>query len=560
MENSKILATFAASMKKSVIHLLAIIILLSACGGRRVSERLNDIDSLIVKEHYDSAYSIIDGLKRVTMNDENTAHYYLIITQLGYLTNHPLTSDSLLDLALSYYRKVGNNRKLADAYYYKSIRERNNQNYPRAILFCKEAERLAANNDDVRLQFKIAENLSYLNSLCDNNKLQLHYAQKALAIALKIQNKNWIAYSYSKISYAYAYLDQYDSSYYYADKSIPYVEYVKESDKAKYLANIGLLYVDNNPNKAKYYFEKALEYGEHPGIYEFLADIYDLEGKQDEAYRLWKKALSTSGKHDKDNLLYSILSYDIKHGRLDRVCKNVEEIMAIKDSIITKVKNDTIKDLQLRFDHEVAMHDADKKLITTQRVAMALALLLILMVFYIYFRKRREEMVQKELQMQLYAYTTEIKQLKEAKDNTIAQIKDFESDKDKYSRKIDELEENVKNADVAIKELNKSIRKLLDNEAPKLKLGRELYDSIMTGGTAVEWHSKEENLFNNYYSCINYSSYIKLKKGKRKSNLSPHNLFYLILKDMGKSDDEIRRIMALSPEGLRSLRSRTKPI
>ena len=169
-------------------------------------------------------------------------------------------------------------------------------------------------------------------------------------------------------------------------------------------------------------------------------------------------------------------------------------------------------------------------------------------------------MVQKELQMQLYAYTTEIKQLKEAKDNSIAQIKDFESDKDKYSRKIDELEENVKNADVAIKELNKSIRKLLDNEAPKLKLGRELYDSIMTGGTAVEWHSKEENLFNNYYSCVNYSGFVKLKKVKRKSNLSPHNLFYLILKDMGKSDDEIRRIMALSPEGLRSLRNRTKPI
>jgi len=55
----------------------------------------------------------------------------------------------------------------------------------------------------------------------------------------------------------------------------------------------------------------------------------------------------------------------------------------------------------------------------------------------------KAQLTQKELQMRLYAYTTEIKQLKEVRDNSIAQIKDFESDKDKYSRKINELEEKI---------------------------------------------------------------------------------------------------------------------
>jgi hypothetical protein len=36
-------------------------------------------------------------------------------------------------------------------------------------------------------------------------------------------------------------------------------------------------------------------------------------------------------------------------------------------------------------------------------------------------------------------------------------------------------------------------------------------------------------------------------------------LFYLILKELGYSDEDVRRIMVLSPEGLRSIRSRTKP-
>ena len=52
----------------------------------------------------------------------------------------------------------------------------------------------------------------------------------------------------------------------------------------------------------------------------------------------------------------------------------------------------------------------------------------------------------------------------------------------------------------------------------------------------------------------------RLRKVKRATKLSAHNMFYLILKDMGKSDDEVRRIMTLSPEGLRSIRNRTKPL
>lgn len=86
-----------------------------------------------------------------------------------------------------------------------------------------------------------------------------------------------------------------------------------------------------------------------------------------------------------------------------------------------------------------------------------------------------------------------------------------------------------------------------------------LYDHIMGGGTAINWNYKEETLFNNYYAATNYQKYNRLRKVERNAKLSAHNMFYLILKDLGKDDDEIRRIMALSPEGLRTIRNRTKP-
>ena len=545
---------------KKIIYLFAILLMLIACEDTRVSKKLDQIDSLIVRDQVDSASVIHNSLNDANMSPEDQAHYYLLATQLGYVTNHPLPSDSLLDMALTYYNKVGNNQKLANAYYYKSARSRINQDYPQAILYCKQAERLTGQSNDLLLQYKIAEYLAFLNGLCDNDRLQLQYGKKALAIAQRIQNKLWMVYSYNIISFAFANLNQYDSAYCYIEKSIPYFEYVKEANKMEYLTNIGLLYKQNDMKKAKEYCEKALTYGDHPAVYEYLADIYYAEGDKEKAYGLWKKALATSGRYEKDNLIHSIISYDLERGNIDNVSKNVDEIINIKYSILNKLKNDTIKDLQLRFDHEVAMHEADKKLLSTQRLLLGSAIVLVLMAFYLFYRKKKEEARQREHQDQLYAYTTEIEQLTANRDQTLAHISELESNKEANLQKINQLEEEARNAETAIKKLNLSIQKLLNDAAPKLKEGKMLYDQIMEGKTALNWSYREEEYFNKYYAAIHYQSYNRIRKVKRVTKLSAHNMFYLILKEMGKSDEEVKHIMVLSPEGLRSIRSRTKPL
>jgi hypothetical protein len=547
---------------KKIIYLFAILLMLTACNGTRVSEKLDQIDSLIAKDQIDSASFIHNSLNDVSMTEEDKAHYWLLATQLGYVTNHPLPSDSLLEMAYIYYKKVGNNLKLANAYYYKSLWFESKKNYPQAIQYGKEAECLAKNVNDYRLQFKIAENLSYLNSICGNNLLELQYAKLALSIAQRTQNKNWMAYCYNRISFSFANLDQYDSVFYYIEKSIPYINDVYDSEKAEFLTNMGLFFKEDNPRRAKEFFEKALEYNELPITLEHLADVYYAEGNKEEAYRLWKKALTTSGgnNYEKDNLIHSIISYDLERGNIDDVSKNVDEIINIKDSILNKLKNDTIKDLQLRFDHEVAMHEVDKKLLSTQRLLLGSAFILVLMAFYIFYRKKKEEARQREHQDQLYAYTTEIEQLTTNKDKALAHISELESNKEANLQKINQLEIEAKDAENAIKKLNLDIQKLLDEGAPKLKEGKRLYDQIMEGQTTLEWTNKEEEYFNKYYAAIHYQNYNRLRKVKRVTKLSTHNMFYLILKEMGKSDDEVKRIMVLSPEGLRTIRSRTKPL
>lgn len=547
-------------MIKKNASLFFLLFLIFACNGIHVSEKLDYVDSLIVKERYDSASVVMKDVAKASMTAEEQAHYYLLETQLGYLTGQPLSSDSLLDIAIIYYYKVGNGQKLANAYYYKSYRSEMNQDYPQAIRYCKEAEQLVMKTDDVRLKFKIVENLSYLNGLCENFQLQLQYAKKALELSIIMQDKNRLAYCYNNICFAFANLGQIDSAYYYIEKTMPYLDYIYNSGKAEFLSNIGLLYKGKNTEKAKEYFEKALTYGEQPEILEHLADVIYDEGDEKGAYMIWKKALKQDSRYEKSNLIYSILSYDLEHGNLEEASKNLDEVIAIKDSMIYLLRNDTIKDLQLRFDHEVAMHEADKKLISSQRLLLGLVIVMAIMAFYIYYRRKKTETQEKEYQMQLFSYTTEINQLKDNKDKTLAQIWDLESRKDVDRQRISELEVEVRNAEMAIDDLQKDVKKLLDDKAPKLKKGRVLYDIIMDGGTILKWDRSDDIYFVTYYEAINYKFSNRIRKTKRVARLTPHNTIYLILKDMGIDDNEIMRIMVLTPEGLRSIRMRTKPI
>jgi len=520
---------------RNIIYLFAILLTQTACDGTKVSEKLDQIDSLIAREQIDSACVLLKEVAGASMIEEDQAHYGLLATQLGYLSNDPLSSDSLLDLALIYYNKVGNCQKLADAYYYKSARSRINQDYPQAILYCKEAERLADQSKDLYLKYKILENLAYLNGLCENDLLQLQYAQKALRTAQIVQNKKWMANSYINISFSFANLGQYDSVYYYIEKSIPLLNNVYDSNKAEFLTNVGLFFKEENPEKAKEYFEKAIEFNELPITLEHLADIYYAEGNKGKAYNLWKKALVTSGGvgYEKDNLIHSILSYDLERGKLDEASANLDRVISIKDSIINVLRNDTIKDLQLRFDHEVAMRQQDQVTANWQKGVLAAVILVILLAAYILVRKGIEKIKMQEKQMQINDHVSHIR----------------------------ELEASGENAKEEIERLNKEIKKLTDEESPKLKQGRMLYDQIKDGKPIKDWTIKEKRLFINYYKAIDYRTVSRIKKVKRRGPLTEHSLLYLILMEMYNQDeDKVIKILSISDNGMRTLKSRTRPV
>lgn len=546
-------------MRKIWIFICAVILLaIVGCNHQSMSNRLADIDTLIAKEQFDSACVLLKEVAEASMTEEDQAHYGLLATQLGYLTNNPLPSDSLLDMSITYYYNKGKNQKLADAYYYKSCRERNN-NYPQAILYGKEAERLAINTDDTRLRFKIAESMAYLNGLCENKLLQLHYAKKALALAQKVQNANWTAYSFANICFAFANLNQFDSVLYYIERSIPYIDNVYDSDKAEFLTNIGILFKAEDPGKAKEYFEKAIECNELPITLEHLADVYYAEGNKEKAYSLWKKALSINGGigYDKDNLIHSIISYDLERGKLDEASENLDRLITIKDSIINVLRNDTIKDLQMRFDHEVAMHKADKKLIRWQWY-LGIAAFIGLVLIGLWLRKRHKmkaTLNKREIEIQQLILQMDDKKNEVQKyENQIAQLK---AEQQKNSRtlaeqesKIEEMARQKEDAQKDFLMLSEKMKEWTGAEVEKLRQGALLMADVQENKSVRHWSVEKQDALIAYYCAIHTDMVKRINKSPKK--LSNKQILYLILVDMGKSLEDMSKIMGIEKDSLRS--------
>ena len=522
-----------AAMKKNFIIVLFALLMTSSCENKSVLNQIYEIESLTDQEFFDSAYVKLSKIGESALcNDDEKAHYYLLRTRLGYLTQHPDSTNMLDSLVIPYFSEKNDHKNLANAYYSLGYRVVIKGDYANATYYFKKAEELAIILANDKQLFKIYESLSAINELTGNYKIELEYAKKAFKIAPKVNNNRWEYDACYKMALAYSRLGLIDSSLYYINKVEPLLKYVPKEDLPYILVSIAYLYKHTKPEKAKYYLEKSLLEEESSYAMANLADIYLKEGKLDEAYHLWEKALNIHDRNPKDKILHNILEYDVNHSNIDHVCETVNEIITIKDSIIDNLRNDTIKDLQLRFDHEAAMRKQETITNNWQKGLLAAILLITLLIAYIIIKRYREKTRLQEAQMQI--------------NNLVSQIR--------------ELEKSEEDNSAAIQKLNDQIKNVMDKEGALLKQGKMLYDKIIDGEIIYHWRKKEYELFINYYKAIDYKTVNRLEKTKRKEKLTPHKLAFLILNEMGYDKKDIIRILSISETSVNTLYFRTKPI
>ena len=519
-------------MKQASLIVVGFLMLLS-CQTDSISRKLTEVDSLVFKEEYDSAYQMISSIDETTIkNQEDQAHYNLLKVQTGYLANKPAASpDSLLDEVIAYYQKRNNSEKLADAYYYKAVGFNRKRNFKKSIELYKQAELLTKQSNNRYQQFKVLEGIVFVNAVNSNFHLQLIYAKKALMLSQEVNNKKWEIYSHYWLHLAYSELGYNDSAMSHLNAIPQYLKYVGKKDLPYFLANLALEYKKKDPEIAKQYLQESLSYKELTRTYEHLADIFYDEGKPEECYNYLKKALVVNDGYPKDNIIRNLIEFDLERGKTDSISDMVTQIFEIRDSIDAKLRNDTIKDLQTRFDHETAMHAKDQAIIRWQWGIMILALALLAGIG-LYIRRR---------------YLNKIK------------LQGYQMQINDCLNQIDALKTTGSDAQKKIEELNQQICDIMDNRAPGLNKGRVLYDDIVANRDISNWSKEDETLFLEYYTATNYRAMQQLKAIPREDKLTNHRLIFLILQEIGKSELDILRILSISKETLRTLRHRTKP-
>ena len=165
-------------------------------------------------------------------------------------------------------------------------------------------------------------------------------------------------------------------------------------------------------------------------------------------------------------------------------------------------------------------------MIMTLLILVIVGILSILFYHRYQYLKNKKDMIQR--QMLIETYSSKLKNLQDADDNTAKQEG----------------------------ELMTSINILQEKQSEALKKGKELYEHVREGQSIITWTKQDYLNMIDYYSLIDIPFGVTLETEYH--SLSPRYKLYLILTNMGKSEEDIEYIFGIGKSAIRSIKSRIK--
>lgn len=324
---------------KNVVGVILTFILLSSigCESHNIDARLALADSLIV-DHADSAYTVLKAIdSEELLSESDRAFYALLFTQAQYKNVDSIGSDSLINIALDYYKDNHNREHYTRTLIYKGAVMEELGNPEESLEWYLRAENNAAPDDYLNLgQANLRMAVLYSNNYSDYN-LKIQKYTKAENYYYLAQNAQYQLMCLSGLGGSYRICNM-DSAYYYLDKAL---ELAKEMGnegelysctemkvrgmledslhhEAKtlaldYLNTKGTEYVDDdlyydlanayiglgNADSAQYYFNKTIEPVDERKLvsYKWIASlINEMKGEYEQAHNYNKSADSLADK------------------------------------------------------------------------------------------------------------------------------------------------------------------------------------------------------------------------------------------------------------------------
>lgn len=355
----------------------------------------------------DSALHILQGIQPdIPSENEQYATWALLMTQAQY-KNQIEQSDSLINIAYSYFTKHDNAQRKALALYYKGILCHESHHAEDALSFYLEAATEIEKTNDYQLGFLINSEVGLMYLYRKLNDYAMEYFEKAHHNAELSDNQTYIAFSFIYIARAFSQKKQYNKAIEYYEKAIKIGQVNNyPTILASAMNETSFLFLKTGENKkALQYAKDCIKIKKTDQRIFSLGDTYRYLKMYDSAYFYLNQACLSPNIHTARSAYQALYYISQEEKDYKKAVEYSNKLWFYQDSIGKTDRNKALIEMQEKYDQQKIINENNLSQIKKDRIIRNVLIALIILSFiiaitnYLYQRKivsQKQEISEKE--------------------------------------------------------------------------------------------------------------------------------------------------------------------
>ena len=438
----------------------------------------------IMYRYPDSALHILQGIQPDNPSDnEQYATWALLMTQAQY-KNQIEQSDSLINIAYSYFINQDNAQKKALALYYKGILCHESHHAEDALSFYLEATTEIEKTNDYQLGFLINSEIGLMYLYRKLNDYAMEYFEKAHHNAELSDNQTYIAFSFIYIARVFSQKKQYNKAIEYYEKAIKIGQVNNyPTILASAMNETSFLFLKTGENKkALQYAKDCIKIKKTDQRIFSLGDTYRYLKMYDSAYFYLNQACLSPNIHTARSAYQALYYISQEEKDYKKAVEYSNKLWFYQDSIGKTDRNKALIEMQEKYDQQKIINENNLSQIKKDRIIRNVLIALIILSFiiaitnYLYQRKivsQKQEILEKEekiryFTMKIHENETLINRNKMRIEELTIQMEGSQEIKEQWKEQ-NKIRQEIQQQNEMLKLENNKLQNHISNYAQSLK-------------------------------------------------------------------------------------------
>ena len=438
----------------------------------------------IMYRYPDSALHILQGIQPDNPSDnEQYATWALLMTQAQY-KNQIEQSDSLINIAYSYFINQDNAQRKALALYYKGILCHESHHAEDALSFYLEATAEIEKTNDYQLGFLINSEIGLMYLYRKLNDYAMEYFEKAHHNAELSNNQTYIAFSFIYIARAFSQKKQYNKAIEYYEKAIKIGQVNNyPTILASAMNETSFLFLKTGENKkALQYAKDCIKIKKTDQRIFSLGDTYRYLKMYDSAYFYLNQASLSPNIHTARSAYQALFYISQEEKDYKKAVEYSNKLWFYQDSIGKTDRNKALIEMQEKYDQQKIINENNLSQIKKDRIIRNVLIALIILSFiiaitnYLYQRKivsQKQEILEKEekiryFTMKIHENETLINRNKMRIEELTIQMEGSQEIKEQWKEQ-NKIRQEIQQQNEMLKLENNKLQNHISNYAQSLK-------------------------------------------------------------------------------------------